>query len=92
MEILHENGEKKGRFYTSDGLAEIVYSWFMEKGIIIEHTEVDPSLGGKGVGRHLVNAVVNWARTENIKVMPLCVFAKATFDRTPEYQDVLHQH
>jgi len=91
MEILHEKGEKKGRFYTSDGLSEIIYNWFMENGIIIEHTEVHPSLEGRGVGKQLVESVINWARAEQIKVLPLCPFAKALFERKPEYHDVWHQ-
>lgn len=92
MNIQHQDGAKKGKFYTEDGLAEIVYNWFQEKAIIIEHTEVSPKLEGKGVGKQLVAAVVNWARKEELKVLPLCVFAKAVFDRTPEYHDVLYKH
>jgi uncharacterized protein len=91
MKILHHDTEKKGRFYTEDERAEIVYTWFMQGGIIVEHTEVDPSLEGQGVGKQLVDAVVNWARAEQVKVMPLCVFAKAVFDRKPEYADVLYK-
>ncbi len=92
MNILHQDDAKKGRFYTEDNQAEIVYNWFMEKGIIIEHTEVQPSLNGKGVGGLLVHALVEWAREGQIKVMPLCVFAKAVFEKKPEYNDVLYKH
>lgn len=91
MNILHQDGEKKGRFYTEDGLAEIVYSWFQPGGIIIEHTEVDPSLEGKGVGKQLVVTLINWARENEIRVIPLCPFAKALISRKPELQDVLFE-
>ena len=46
-------------------------------------------LGGKGVGKALVFAAVQDARKENFKIIPLCPFAKATLDKTPEWQDVV---
>ena len=57
--------------------------------MIIEHTEVDDSLAGKGVGKQLVSTAVDFARTNNIKIIPLCPFAKSVFDRVKEWQDVL---
>ena len=89
MNIQHQDGAKKGKFYTEDGLAEIVYNWFQEKAIIIEHTEVSPKLEGKGVGKQLVKTAVEYARTNNIKIIPLCPFAKSVFDRLKDWQDVL---
>ena len=32
---------------------------------------------------------VEFARQNNIKIMPLCPFAKSVFDKVAEYQDVL---
>ena len=56
---------------------------------IIDHTDVDDSLRGEGVGRQLLNALVDWARSTGTKVLPLCPFAKAQFDKDPAIQDVL---
>ena len=41
------------------------------------------------VGRALVEAAVNNARKEGFKIIPLCPFAKATLDKTPEWQDAV---
>ena len=57
--------------------------------VIIDHTQVDDSLRGKGVGAQLVLAAVQFARSENVRLMPLCPYAKSVFDKTPEYGDVL---
>lgn len=57
--------------------------------IVIDHTEVDASLGGQGVGRQLLDALVQWARATGTKVIPLCPFAKAQFEKTPAIRDVL---
>ncbi len=92
MLIQHKLVGKKGMFYVGqDGaiLAELVYSMPTENKMIIEHTEVDDSLGGKGVGLQLVRTAVEYARTHQLKVIPLCPFAKALFDKKEEFRDVL---
>lgn len=54
-----------------------------------EYTEVDESLEGKGVGEQLVHYAVASARTKDVRLIPLCPFLKAVFDRTPALQNVL---
>jgi uncharacterized protein len=90
IEQSEHNG--KGKFYVEqDGqqLAEIEYSMPAKDKMIIHHTEVDDVLRGKNVGLQLVNRAVEYARTNNIKIIPLCPFAKSVFDRKPELADVL---
>jgi len=40
---------------------------------------------GKGLGKQLMNAAVAFAREKHIKILPLCLFAKAVFNKTPEF-------
>ena len=92
MLIQHKLVGGKGIFYVGqDGamLAEMVYTKPSEDKMIIEHTEVDDSLAGKGVGKQLLNAAVDYARKHNIKIIPLCPFAKSVFDKVAEIRDVL---
>ncbi|VED59016.1 GNAT family N-acetyltransferase [Staphylococcus simulans] len=56
---------------------------------IIDHTEVSEALRGQRVGYAMVEAAVNYASENNMKIVPLCPFAKSVFDKTPEYADVL---
>ncbi len=91
-EIKHEYSEKGGAFVYYLGelkMAEMVYVKVNDRKIIIDHTEVDPSLKGKGVGKELLWELVQWVRLNEIKVIPLCPFAHATFNRMKEWQDVL---
>ncbi len=90
--IKHQQNAKGGSFhYELDGkkLAEMVYTMDGETKMIIDHTEVDNSLRGKGVGTHLLAELVNYVRQARMKVVPLCAFAKAIFLKTKEWQDVL---
>jgi uncharacterized protein len=66
-----------------------VYSWHGKDRIIVEHTEVDNVLKGKGAGKELVVKSVEFAREKSIKIIPVCSFAKRIFDKTIEFQDVL---
>lgn len=68
-------------------LAEMTYT-LAGSLAIIDHTDVDASLRGKGAGARLVEAAVGWARAEGLQIMPLCPFAASVFDRTPAYDDV----
>jgi uncharacterized protein len=87
-----EEEDGNGSFYVAvDGkiVAEMEYTMPAPDKMIIAHTEVDDSLSGKGVGLQLLYALVEYARTEQIKVIPLCPFAKVIFNKKPELRDVL---
>jgi predicted GNAT family acetyltransferase len=91
-EIKHLINDSKGAcIYEVDGkkMAERVYVMAGEKKMIIEHTEVDESLKGQGIGKQLQASLVEFVRDHDIKVIPLCPFANATFKRMKEWQDVL---
>lgn len=92
MEIIHKEFENKGAFIAQSEekkAGEMTYSKAGEKLIIIDHTEVDSAFGGQGVGKKMVLAAVDFARENQIKILPLCPFAKAAFDKDPGIQDVL---
>lgn len=91
MDIKHEEQRNKGSFYIEvDGkrVAEMTYTKTETNVMIIDHTEVGDSLRGTGSGKKLVDAGVQYARAHRLKVMPLCPFAKALFEKTPAYADV----
>lgn len=93
MNIQHEFDGRKGSFFIEEDakrIAEMVYVMAGPKKLIIEHTEVNESLKGQGIGVNLLEALVEFVRKEEIKVIPLCPFANATFKKRPELQDVLN--
>jgi predicted GNAT family acetyltransferase len=94
MHIQYEQTGTKGSFYYDEAgkrLAEMTFTMAGESRMIIDHTEVSDVLRGKGAGRQLVEAAVQHARKNKIKILPLCPFAKSVFDKTEAYHDVLDQ-
>lgn len=92
MDIKLEETTTKGAFFIEDHTGRIAQMTFSKAGegrIIIDHTEVSDVLRGKGAGKQLVSAVVDYARKNNVKVLPLCTFTKSVIDKVKEFQDVL---
>ncbi|MRX40710.1 GNAT family N-acetyltransferase [Flavobacterium sp. LC2016-23] len=92
MEIQQINDIRKGYFEAiEDGkeAGKMTYTWAGDSKFIIDHTEVNEDFSGKGVGKKLLMATVDYARNNNLKIIPLCPFAKSVFDKTGEIRDVL---
>ncbi len=69
-------------------MAEMTYVMAGESRFIIDHTEVDPSLRGQGVGEKLVDAAAEYARENNFKIFATCPFAIKVLRENDEYADV----
>jgi predicted GNAT family acetyltransferase len=91
LDIQQTETESGGRYFVtvSGHEAEMTYSRAGEKIIIIDHTGVPSELGGQGVGTELVLKAVEDARRHGRKIVPLCPFAKAQFEKHAEWKDVL---
>jgi uncharacterized protein len=57
--------------------------------LTILHTEVPQALEGRGIGSALIRGVLDIARSQGLKVVTICPFAKAYIERHPEYADLV---
>ncbi len=92
MKIKQTDDSKHGSFEAMEDGKEaglMTYTWAGKEKMIIDHTEVNPDFSGKGVGKKMVMAAVEFARQQNIKILPLCPFAKSVIMKDKELQDVL---
>ncbi|WP_214848368.1 GNAT family N-acetyltransferase [Exiguobacterium sp. s138] len=87
MELKRAN-QKIEAYQEGQAVGEITYSDTKGGKWIIDHTYVDPNHRNQQIDEQLVKAVVEWAREENVKLLPLCPFAKREFEQTPDYADV----
>jgi predicted GNAT family acetyltransferase len=56
--------------------------------VVITHVEAPPALRGKGAAGRLMQGVMDLMRAEQVKVLPLCSYARAWILRHPEYRDL----
>ncbi|RDK89190.1 GNAT family N-acetyltransferase [Marinirhabdus gelatinilytica] len=73
-----DNGNK-GRFiiYENDEFAgELKYSRPEKSKFSIDHTAVEKKFAGKGLGKKLVINAVEYARENQLKILPHCSYAK----------------
>lgn len=92
MKVKHEQTGDKGSFsieINNEQKAQMTYSMPGPDKMIIDHTEVNDELRGKNAGYQLVLAAVEYARANNIKIIPLCPFANSVFKKKQELQDIL---
>jgi predicted GNAT family acetyltransferase len=55
----------------------------------LPHTEVDPSMGGRGIGTTLVAGVLSAARERGLTVLPYCSFVRHYIQTHPEEMDLV---
>jgi hypothetical protein len=91
--IVRDDADTKGRYVaTVSGIAEPAELHFSKAGpalVIANHTDVPASLRGTGVGRALVDRLIADARQSGVRIVPLCPFVKAQYQRHPEWSDVM---
>lgn len=90
--IQHDTNTGGGSFFienNNEKTALLTYTMRSENVMVIDHTEVDESLQGQGVGEKLVEAAVNFARKGKINIVPECSYAKHVFEKNESFNDVL---
>jgi predicted GNAT family acetyltransferase len=83
---LKLDNRRRGKFYIEEEgkqVAEMVVG-LSETTLTVYHTEVDPSMEGKGLAKKMLDAMVSYAREEQLQVMPLCEYVHLQFRRHPE--------
>ncbi|MCK7610607.1 GNAT family N-acetyltransferase [Roseibium sediminicola] len=90
--ITPEQDGTKGRYVAIvSGIAEpaeLTFSIVNEHLINADHTGVPDSMRGMGVGKLLVERLVADARSKQVKIIPLCPYVKAQYQKHPEWSDV----
>ena len=92
FEIVREVQGSKGRYVIRHNReeAELTYSILSPQTVIADHTGVPEALKGTGMGRALVQRIVEDARAEGFKIVPLCPFVNAERRRHPDWADAFN--
>lgn len=64
-------------------------TWQDRGGVcVVDHTFTPPEARGQGLAGKLVQAIVDDARAEGFKIVPLCPYVVNAFGKHPEWADV----
>ena len=83
--------EGHGHFYIDENneqIAKMIIGIY-DTELTVYHTEVLPKAEGRGLAKELLNAMVAYARENNLQVIALCPYVVTQFKQHPdEYKDV----
>ena len=89
-EIAVVHNPAASRFEARVGTQLAVADYGLEDGrIIFTHTYVPTALRGHGIAEKLVRAALEFARTEQRKVVPQCSYVESFIHRHKEFQGLL---
>ncbi len=87
-EIQHNEDRRRFEIKTEGKLAVAEYIRTKEK-LFLTHTEVPKALSGQGLGSRLAKTALQFARDEQLRVVPLCPYMAGYMSKHPEWQDLL---
>lgn len=92
IRISREEAGGKGRFVITENEefgGEMTFTRAGTSKFIIDHTAIEEKFRGRSFGRKLLSEVVEYARKNDQKIIPLCPYAKSVFDKDENIRDVL---
>lgn len=89
LRIIDEPGRQRYEGRIGEDLAGFVEYRSVHGRRILFHTEVDPSVEGRGIGSRLVTGVLDDVRARGMRITVKCPFVAAFLERHPGYRDLL---
>jgi predicted GNAT family acetyltransferase len=85
---IHDSPERHRYELEIEGLTAFVRYRRLPGAIRLIHTEVPEELAGRGLGSRLARHVLEAARAEGLRVVPVCPFIAAWMKKHPAYDDL----
>ena len=86
--VTHNENAQRFEVGIDDLCAFVTYSRFPGR-IVYTHTEVPKPLEGQGLAAKLARAALDFARVNDLRVVPLCPYVSRFIRKHPEYQDLV---
>jgi predicted GNAT family acetyltransferase len=84
------NNTAGNRFEVKEGGHLAVIDYYRDgDNIVFTHTGVPDALGGQGVASKMTKTALEYAKSAELGVVPLCPFVRAYIRRHPEYQELV---
>jgi predicted GNAT family acetyltransferase len=89
MTVQHDKEHHRFVVREPEGEGKLVYAPRGPGVIDLLHTEVAPSLRGRGVADLLAKTALDYARESGTKVIVTCPFVRKWLERHPEARDLV---
>jgi predicted GNAT family acetyltransferase len=88
IHVTHNEPAHRFEVHIDGDTAVLVYRRAGDT-ITLIHTGVPKGIGQHGIGSELVRTGLEYAKSQGLKVIPLCPFAAAYIQSHPEYLDLV---
>ena len=90
LEIIHNEANRTFEVWIAGHLSKLDYIQD-GKNFVITHVGVYPELRGQGVAGKIVEAGLQYAKQNSLRVIPMCSYAAAYIRRNPQYAELTDQ-
>ncbi len=94
MEIELKISKDSGQILAYEGNEQVGLIEFTIEGntMSINHTRTFPDHEGKGIAGTMMEAINDYAVNHQLKVLPICSYAWAWYQKHPQFTDILDEH
>ena len=89
LRVEHETDQSRFVAFVDDERAGFTEYSLADGVMTMPHTVTEPRFEGQRVASAVVEAALDHARAEGLRVRPLCWFVAGWIDRHPDYADVV---
>jgi len=86
--VIHEKENERFVIYVEGNEVYVEYT-MRNNTIDLNHTYTHPALRGKGLAAHVVRAALEFAKENNLKVIPTCSYTQAFIAKNEEYKKLV---
>jgi len=86
--VMHEKDNERFVIYTEGNEVYVEYTMRNDE-MDLHHTFTHPTLRGKGLAAQVVRAAFEYAKENNLKVIPTCYYVQAFIRKNDEYKELV---
>ncbi|HET9913682.1 MAG TPA: GNAT family N-acetyltransferase [Anaerolineales bacterium] len=90
LKVTHNEAENRFEVWIDEHLSKLDYIRD-GKNFVITHVGVHPEFRGQGVAGKIVDASLEYAKQNSLRVIPMCSYAAAYIRGNPQYMELTNQ-
>jgi len=91
--VIHNTEENRFEAKSDEGLIGLIDYHYTrdQKAMMVTHTEVNPEYEGRGIAGEMTKVLLEYAKENQLKILPICSYTRVYMERYTEYQDLLNR-